>query len=506
MSSPKLETVGIHKKYPGTVAIDNISIKFEGGNVHALMGKNGAGKSTLVKILAGAVQPTSGKILINSTEVRLHSPIDAFDRGIATVYQELSLVPHLTVAENILLGRLPKRKGLGGIIIDWPQVFARAESLLNDMQVSLDVKAKATDLGVAQQQIVEIAKAMSFNPSVIMLDEPTSALAQHETENLFRLIRKLAQKDVAIIYITHRLGELQRIADTVTVLRDGKYIDTVEMKKTTPEKIAHMMFGEIIQKKRPVDIKASEKTVMEVRNLERKNSLHGINFTLREGEVLGIAGMLGSGRTELLRAIFGAEPFDDGEIILDGVSIRNLTPARMNKLGVALMPENRKEEGLVQVLSTRANMCLAGLERISTRGFTTKARERTVVNRLVEKLDIRVSDIEQAVSSLSGGNQQKVIVGNWLNTNPRIILFDEPTRGIDVKAKQQIFQIIWDLSQRKISSIFVSSELEELLEVCHRILIMKRGQIVDEVQPQNLSADDLFVLCQETNQGEKICH
>lgn len=492
-----LQAVDIRKEYPGTVALDGVCVTFEAGRIHALIGKNGAGKSTLVKILAGAVQPTSGRILVDGAEVKLRTPTDAFNNGVATVYQELSLVPHLTVAENILLGRLPMRKGFGNFVVDWPGVFAGARAVLDDMQVDLDVRKKASELSVAQQQIVEIAKAMSFKPSAIMFDEPTSALAQHETENLFKLIRKLADKNVAIIYITHRLGELGQIAETVTVLRDGKYAGSIEMADATPEQIVHMMFGEIVQKQRPADLKAGDETVMEVRNLERQGWFANVNFKLRKGEILGIAGMLGSGRTELLKAIFGAESFDEGEIIIAGEAVRIATPVRMKNLGLAFTPEDRKEEGLIQILSTRANMCLAGLGRISTRGFTTKKRERNIVSKLTKKLDIKVSDIEQVVSSLSGGNQQKVVVGNWLNTNPRVILFDEPTRGIDVRAKQQLFQIMWDLSRQGVGCIFVSSELEELVEVCHRILVMKKGRIVYEVRPDQISPDQLFVLCME---------
>jgi ribose transport system ATP-binding protein len=492
-----LQAVDIRKEYPGTVALDDISVTFEAGRIHALIGKNGAGKSTLVKILAGAVQPTSGRILVDGAEVKLRTPTDAFNNGIATVYQELSLVPHLTVAENILLGRLPKRKGFGELVVDWPGVFAGAQAILDDMQVDLDVRKKASELSVAQQQIVEIAKAMSFKPSAIMFDEPTSALAQHETENLFKLIRKLAGKNVAIIYITHRLGELGQIAETVTILRDGKYAGGIEMADATPEQIVHMMFGEIVQKQRPSDLEAGDEVVMEVRNLERQGWFANVNFKLRKGEILGLAGMLGSGRTELLKAIFGVESFDEGEIIIAGEVVRVVTPVRMKSFGLAFTPEDRKEEGLIQILSTRANMCLAGLARISTRGLTTKRRERNIVSKLIKKLDIKVSDIEQVVSSLSGGNQQKVVVGNWLNTNPRVILFDEPTRGIDVRAKQQIFQIMWDLSRQGVGCIFVSSELEELVEVCHRILVMKKGRIVDEVRPDRISPDQLFVLCME---------
>ncbi len=492
-----LQAVDIRKEYPGTLALEGVSVTFESGHINALIGKNGAGKSTLVKILSGAIQPTSGKILVDGQEVKLRTPTDAFNNGIATVYQELSLVPHLTVAENILLGRLPMRKGLGDFVVHWPRVFEKARTVLDEMQVDIDVRKMANQLSVAQQQIVEIAKAMSFKPSAIMFDEPTSALAQHETQNLFKLIRNLADKNVAIIYITHRLGELWQIAQTVTVLRDGKYAGSIEMADATPEKIVHMMFGEIPQKQRPADLKVADEIVMEVRNLEKQGCFANVNFKLHKGEILGIAGMLGSGRTEILKAIFGAEPFDRGQIIIAGETVRTATPVRMKNLGLAYTPEDRKEQGLIQILSTRANICLASLGRISTRGFITKKRERNIAGMLTKKLDIKVADIEQAVSSLSGGNQQKVVIGNWLNTNPRVILFDEPTRGIDVRAKQQIFQIIWDLSRKGVACIFVSSELEELIEVCHRIMVIKNGRIVREVQPDRISPEQLFVLCME---------
>jgi ribose transport system ATP-binding protein len=492
-----LQTVDLGKEYPGTVALDGVSVAFEGGQVHALIGKNGAGKSTLVKIFAGAVPPTRGRILVDGRDVVLRSPADAFAKGIATVYQELSLVPELTVAENILLGRLPRQAGLGGWIIDWPEVFARARAVLANLQVDLDVRRPAAELGVAEQQIVEIAKAMSFDPSVLMLDEPTSALAQAETSHLFALLRNLAARGVAILYITHRLQELRRIADTVTVLRDGRHVGTIAIADATPQRLVEMMFGEVVQKERPSDLEAGDRPVLEVRRLGRRGSFHDVSFTLRGGEILGIAGMLGSGRTELLRALFGADPYDTGEILIEGRPVRAASPERMKHLGVAFTPENRQAQALVQMLSTRANVCLASLDRIARRGFLTRARERTVVGRLVERLAILAPDIEQPVSSLSGGNQQKVVVAKWLNTDPRVILFDEPTRGIDVQAKQQIFQIMWDLGRQGISCLFVSSELEELLEVCHRILIMKKGTIVGEVRPEGVAVDELLARCME---------
>ena len=378
------------------------------------------------------------------------------------------------MAENILLGRLPRRGPLG-VAVDWSATYARAEAVLASMNVRLDIRAKVGRLSVAQQQVVEIAKAMSFNPSVLMLDEPTSALARHETQSLFALVRQLAARGVAVVYITHRLQELKEIADTVSVLRDGAFVGCIPIDQASPQTLVRMMFGQTVPKSRPAEVVAAGEPVLEVSHVSRAGLLHDVSFTLHKGEVLGIAGMLGSGRTELLMSIFGAQRDDSGRIVLRGHVVRHPSPARMKRLGLALAPENRKEQGLVLGMSTRDNLCLAGLGRIGRGGLIWKGLQRAVARRTVEELAIRAGDIEQPVSSLSGGNQQKVVVGNWLNAAPSIVLFDEPTRGIDVQAKQQIFQLIWGLSRRGISSIFVSSELEELLEVCHRILILHKA-------------------------------
>jgi ribose transport system ATP-binding protein len=489
----KLEARNISKKYPGTTALDDVSLGFGGGQVHALLGKNGAGKSTLVKIISGATQPSSGQLLVDGLPVQLRSPQDAFAQGIATVYQELSLVPELSVAENILFGRLPMK----GLIIDWPQVFERAGRILADMNVLLDVRGKVGRLSVAQQQVVEIAKAMSFNPSVLLLDEPTSALAHGETESLFNLIRALKARGVAIIYISHRLQELNQIADVMSVLRDGKFIGTRTMEGATPASIAQMMFGDTKPGGRPADLQAGDETVLEVRDLNSaRHHLHNISFKLHHGEILGIAGMLGSGRTELLLSIFGAETFDSGEIIINGQGVpRHSTPTNMKNLGVALAPEDRKQQGLVQMMSVSNNATLASLSSLGTGGLLSARRQNVIVQANVSDLGIKVSDAGIAVSSLSGGNQQKVVLSKWLNTQPKVMLFDEPTRGIDVEAKGQIFKIIYELSRQGVSSLFVSSELEELFEVCHRILVMHEGRIVGEVRPEDISIEQLLELC-----------
>jgi len=490
-----LQTLSLRKEYPGTVALNDVSVSFTGGKIHALIGKNGAGKSTLVKLIAGAEQPTSGSILIDGKEVSLQSPRDALVRGIITVHQELSLVPELSVAENILLGRLPKKSSFGGSIIDWKRVETHAEEILAGLGVRLDVHARAGSLGVAQQQSVEIAKAMSYEPSILILDEPTSALARHETERLFALLRTLKSRGVVLLYITHRLQELREIADTVTALRNGLLVGTIGMAEATPSAIVHMMFGEVVQRVKPADLVAPTEPFVEVRSLSRHGEFDNVSFTVNKGEIVGIAGLLGSGRTELLRAMFGADPPESGELIIDGQRVLPSSPSQMKDLGVVMTPENRKDQGLVQLLNTRMNACLASLNRISMRGFVTRGREQLYVDRNIRELDIDAANPEAPVAFLSGGNQQKVVIGKWLNTQPRLVLLDEPTRGIDVQAKQQMFQIIWTMSMRGISCIVVSSELEELLDLCHRILIMREGRIVSSVRPDEISLENLFAVC-----------
>jgi len=486
-----LETRNIVKIYPGTVALDEVSVSFESGKVHALIGKNGCGKSTLLKIFAGAIEPTSGEVLIDDVLVKFNNPTDAFDKGISTVYQELSLVPGMSVAENILLGNLPMK----GKFIDWKKTYSRAEELLKEMNIDIPVREMVYNLSMWKCQMIEIVKAMSSNPKVLLLDEPTSSLAQNEVQSLFRMIRELKnKKDVIIIYVSHRLQELWEIADTCTILRDGRLIGTKQMKDATHRDIIQMMFGDMEIPTRPADLKVSDEVVLELKEFTRKKCFDKISFQLKKGEILGIAGMLGSGRTELLKSIFGADPYDSGEIIYKGKRIVSPNPVKMKNAGIAMTPEDRKREGLIQIMSIKNNLCVAGLEKIAIGLFINSAVENKLVERQVNELQIKTSNVEYPVSSLSGGNQQKVVVGNWLNIDPQIMFFDEPSRGIDVKAKQQVFQIIWAQSRKGISSIMVSSELEELIEVCHRILIMRQGRIIGEVNPENLKIEELYSL------------
>lgn len=493
----RLAVHGVCKDYPGTRALNDVSIDFYAGKVHALLGKNGAGKSTMIKIIAGATQPTDGKVLLDGRVASLNSPQDAHAKGIATVYQELSLIPGLTVAENILFGHLPHHQGVFKSFINWRQVRQQAQAILDRLGVDIPVDITVSRLGVSQQQVVEIAKAMATQPKVLLLDEPTSALAHHESQALFKLIRKLASQGVAIIYISHRLQEMAQIVDTLSVLRDGNLIGTVPMAQATAHTIADMMFGKVQRRSRPDDLIVGDEVVLCCESLSRQGRFEDVNFKLHRGEVLGIAGTVGAGRTSLLMSLFGASPPTSGKLTLEGRVIRPTSPQKMKNAGLAFTPEDRKHQSLVQLLSVRDNLCLASLARMNPSGIVTSKKQRTVAQRRIDELQIKTSDMMNPVSSLSGGNQQKVVVGNWLNTQPRVVLFDEPTRGIDLEAKLQVFQIIWDLSRQGVSSIVVSSELEELLDVCHRILIMRTGRITGEVKPQDTDLSDLLSRCME---------
>ncbi len=491
MSISTIRIEHITKDYPGTRALDDVSVAYSSGQVHALVGKNGSGKTTLVKILAGATKATKGEVFLNEEKLHFNSTSDAYNKGIVSVYQEMSLVPGLSVTENIFLGRLPKKNS----IIDWPKAYQLAGALLQQMNVDIDPNEQISRLSMWQMQVVEITKALSFKPKVIMLDEPTSALTQNEIENLFDAVRALIDQGVIVIYISHKLQELPQIADTVSVLRDGKLIDTKPMSEVTQKDIIHMMFGEVKIRQRPKDLRIQNESIMEVTGLSRDGWYKDINFKLMRGEVLGIAGMLGSGRTELLRGIFGADSVDNGEVKIDGITYKSTNPIKMVKAGVGLTPENRKLEGLILIHSVRDNLCYASMNITADGWIENKSKRNSFAEKQVKELDIAVNNLDAPCQSLSGGNQQKVVVGNWLNTSPQIMLYDEPSRGIDVNAKQQIFEIIWQQARVGVSSIFVSTELEELLEVCHRILIMRKGRIVDEVNPSKINVTDLYEIC-----------
>lgn len=486
----------ITKIYPGTKALDNVSCVFEGGKINALLGKNGSGKSTLVKIFAGAEMPTEGTVRLSGKALKLTSTMQAVQEGIVLMYQETSLVPTLSIVENIFLGRLPRRhNGL----IDWGTARQKATALLAGMGLQLDPQSLIQHLPMWQRQVVEICKALSHDPKVLILDEPTSALAKDEVSKLFDAIRRIRDKGVVIIYISHKLAEVNEIADTVTVLRDGVYIGSRDINDMTNADMIYMMFGDVHSKTRPAESVPTREVAMEVRGLTRAGWYEDISFTLYKGEVLGIAGVLGSGRTELLNGIFGSVPANSGCVVVNGKVYTRRTPVLMKAAGIGLTPEDRKVDGLILMHSIESNLCYAGMKRTTVGGWVESRRKRREMAQCqVDALHIKLSSLNAHTSSMSGGNQQKVVVGNWLNNHPNIMIYDEPTRGIDVHAKQQIFEIMWEQSKQGNASIFVSTELEELLGVCHRILIMRGRHIVDELQGdrlQNTHTNDLYTLC-----------
>jgi ribose transport system ATP-binding protein len=498
MNDGAIEFRGIGRNFGAAVAVRDFSHRFEPGQVHALMGKNGSGKSTIVNMLSGALPPSRGELFVNGRQTRFEKPSDAMDAGIATVHQELSLVRSLSIGENIYLGRLPRRILFGVSIIDWTRLYEDASGLLADMGLTLDPHVPVSTLSVGQQQAVEIVKAMSTSPSILLLDEPTSALAAPEVEQLFGLIRRLRERGVTMIYITHRMNELFKIADTCSVLRDGNHIASFPMADANPSLILEMMFGAVAKARRPAR-RSIDRTdaILSVKSLSCANLVKDLSFTLYKGEVLGLAGLLGSGRTETLRAIFGADPFESGEIVFNDTKIKAPSPRGMKRRGLGYTPENRKEVGLVQILSSHSNLCLASMTKIAPSGIVDRSMEQPYVERQIRDLHIAVSDPHLPVSSLSGGNQQKIVIGNWLNTEPKVMFFDEPSRGIDVQAKQQIFEIIWGKAALGVSAIFVSSELEEVLEVSDRILILYRGRLIRDVLPEDTTLTDLYRLCME---------
>ncbi|ACI18440.1 sugar ABC transporter ATP-binding protein [Dictyoglomus thermophilum] len=468
----------INKSFPGVQALKDAYFELNRGEVHALVGENGAGKSTLMKILVGAYRKDSGRIIYKGKEVDIPNPRVAQEMGISMVFQELNLMPHLTVAQNIFIGREPKRKNIP-IFLDDNEINKRTKELLDMLHLKVEPNVKVSNLSVGKQQMVEIAKALSFNSEVIIFDEPTAALSEAETEELFNVIRKLKSQGIGIIYISHRLEELKEIADRVTVMRDGQYIATDYMKNLTIEKIISMMVGrEIYETLREREVDENAEVVLEVRNLKRGKVFKDISFSLRKGEILGFAGLIGAGRTEVARAIFGADPIDSGEIYVKGkrVSIKNPWDAINHR--IAYLSEDRKRYGLMPDLDVKSNIILPSMrDFLRALGFVDDKKAESVSNEYVKRLKIRTPSVKQKVKNLSGGNQQKVVVAKWLLKNCDILIFDEPTRGIDVGAKNEIYKLLNELIAEGKSIIMISSELPEILRMSHRIVVMCEGRI-----------------------------
>lgn len=490
--TPVLQMLGITKNYPGVRALDNVDFEVREGEVHALVGENGAGKSTLMKILAGATTCDSGRILLRGQPVNIDSPQKAMDLGISTIYQEFNLVPYLNAAENIFLGREPRARVPG--FVDFGTMYREAQRVIDALGVPLNVRTPVNRLSVAQQQMVEIAKATSRKSSIIVMDEPSATLTEHELDSLFALIRQLKSSGVSIVYISHRLEEVFQIADRVTVLRDGKRIATKDVGELTRDEIIRLMVGRELTQMIPKVPAPIGDTVLELRNLSTRDRLRDISFSVRRGEVLGIAGLVGAGRTELARAIFGADPIEHGEILLEGRPVRIRSPRDAIRLGIGLVTEDRKAQGLVLGMVVRENITLANLGALTRLSFVMAGREREVARKMVSDLTIKTPTIEQTVQNLSGGNQQKVVLAKWLFTESRVLIFDEPTRGIDVGAKTEIYQLMNDLAARGAAIIMISSELPEIIGMSDRILVMHEGRIAGELSREQATQERIMHL------------
>lgn len=469
---------GIAKRYPGVVALDGVNLEVARGEVHILLGENGAGKSTLVKILAGAVQRDAGTISLDGRACEFATPRAAQEAGVSIIYQEFNLVPDLTVAENIFLGREPRAVIPG--LIGQARMKADATRLLLELEVAIDAGAVVAQLGVAEQQMVEVAKALSIDAKILVMDEPTSALSDKEITQLFKVIRTLRERGVAIIYISHRMEELFQIGDRVTVLRDGRYVATREIATTTMDELVSLMVGRDLTEHFPKKAVAPGEELLRIEHLSRHGVLHDISLTLHRGEVVGLAGLMGSGRTELARAIFGADPIDSGRVTVKGREVVVRSPQQAVGLGLGLLTEDRKRQGLVLCLDIQANTCLASVDRFSTAGVVDGRREEVAAQKLSDDLRVKTPGLQQCVVNLSGGNQQKVVLAKWLCCEADILIFDEPTRGIDVGSKVEIYQLINRLAAEGKAILMISSELPEILGMSDRILVMNRGRIAGE--------------------------
>jgi len=478
---------GISKSFGGLRALKEVSFDVRPGEVHALLGENGAGKSTLIKIMAGVLAPDEGEIAVEGNRVRFASPREAHRLGIATVHQELLLFPELTVAENIFLGQAP-RTSWGGL--DWPQMRERAKALLASLDSpELDVNVKVGALSVANRQRVEIARALAQNARLLIMDEPTAALADADVRRLMDIVRRLRASGVGIVYVSHRMAEIFALADRVTVLRDGGYVGTKDISEVDEEKLVSMMVGRVLDRLFPQRQAEAGGTVLELRNVSYGTAVRDISFELRSGEILGLAGLVGSGRTELALTVFGITPATSGEILLDGKPVIITGPDKARELGIAYIPEDRGTQGLIRTQRIAENVSLAMLKRLAPRYIIDRLREIRLARDAIARFGIRARGPEQVVRQLSGGNQQKVVLAKWLVTEPRILIMDEPTRGIDVGAKAEIHLLMRKLAAEGMAILMISSELPEVLGMSDRVMVMSSGRITGHLSEGEITAE-----------------
>ncbi|MFR0352722.1 sugar ABC transporter ATP-binding protein [Streptomyces sediminimaris] len=484
-----LRIEGIRKSFPGVVALDGVDFDLRRGEVHVLLGENGAGKSTLIKMLSGAYHPDEGRVLVDGEEVNIRGAQDAERLGIATIYQEFNLVPDLTVAENIFLGRQPRRFGM----IDRKTMEADAEVLLKRVGVNVSPRARVRELGIARLQMVEIAKALSLDARVLIMDEPTAVLTSEEVDRLFAIVRTLCEDGVGVVFITHHLDEIAALGDRVTVLRDGRSVGQVPA--ATPEdELVRLMVGRSIEQQYPREQPEKGAALLTVEGLTRDGVFHDVSFEVHAGEVVGIAGLVGAGRTEVVRAVFGADPYDRGAVKVSGAAVRRGDVNAAMAAGIGLVPEDRKGQGLVLDASVEENLGLVTLRAATRAGLVDRAAQRGAAERIAKQLGVRMAGLGQHVRTLSGGNQQKVVIGKWLLAETKVLILDEPTRGIDVGAKVEIYQLVNDLTAQGAAVLMISSDLPEVLGMSDRVLVMAQGRIAGELAAGEATQDAVMAL------------
>ena len=490
MSEFLLEMKGICKSFPGVKALQDVDFQLKAGEVHALLGENGAGKSTLIKVLGGIYHAEEGEIYIENEKVDITGVLEARAAGISIVHQELVLVPHMTVAENIFLGREPGRT----LNINRDLMVEEAQKLLDTYDMNINAEAKINDLTIAQRQMVEIVKAISFNSRILVLDEPTSSISDKEVNFLFETMRNLVTKGVGIIYISHKMSELAEICDRVTVMRDGMAVGTKVVKETTTDELVALMVGRELTNYYTRDYLPEGETVLKCENIADGHMVKNVSFELKKGEILGFAGLVGAGRSEVMKAVFGLTPGSTGKVYVGGKEVKIKTPVDALKHGIALVPESRKDEGLYAVQSVKFNSTIEVLHQFIKHLHVSHSKEEAITQKYIDLMKTKTPSQDQTIGNLSGGNQQKVMIGRWLATDPEILILDEPTRGVDVGAKAEIYAIMNDLVKKGMSIIMISSELPEIINMSDRIYVMRDGEISGCLHHSEVSQENIMQL------------
>lgn len=496
-----VEIKDVSKHFPGVKALDHVSLSIRRGEVHALSGENGAGKSTLIKILTGVYTYDEGSIIFDGSPVAFKSTNESQKAGIGSVYQELNMIPYLSVAENIYIGDYP----MGKTGIDWKELYENAQKQLDSLNIDVDAKKQLNELSTAQQQMVSIVRAVSRDCKLIILDEPTSSLDTKEVKTLFSLVRQLKEKGVAFIFVTHRMEEIYQICDRITVLKDGQFIGTYQAEDLNQYQLVTLMVGREITQQRKQTYFSPEKDqnyVVEVRNLAKKPKVKDVSFGISRGEIVGLAGLLGSGRTEVAEMLFGSEMPDAGYILYEGILQKNISPTKAVRAGLAFCTENRRLDGIVPNMSVKNNIVLACMKQISRLGFVISRKRLALVNRYIEELRIKTPTPEQRIRNLSGGNQQKALLARWMATNPKLIILDEPTRGIDVGAKQEVERLVQQIASQGIGVLLISSEIPELVRNCDRVIVLREGEQVGELAGAQISEKAIMQIIAQNYEQE----